>query len=200
MATGSGRRPPARRAPAAPARAGGSGGGQAIPFGQPPGPRQAGRPPRRLYGGPSSPVRVAGARPVIVDPQQSAGRAVKGAPRVLMAEFLACLVIVAAKPFEKTGDSARISEGSIGQFAAVMILFFILALVGGTSDKSQKIANLFGALVTLGLLLKNTASIKSVTASITAGAKPKAPAAATGADTAPQGGGPIQGGTAPVSG
>jgi len=153
---------------------------------------------RRVYG--SGPVQVAGPRPVVVNPQQSAGRAVKGAPRVLMAEFLACPVIVAAKPFEKTGDSARISEGSIGQFAAVMILFFILALVGGTSDKSQKIANLFGALVTLGLLLKNTASIKSVTASITAGAKPAAPAAATGADTAPQGGGPIQGGTAPVSG
>jgi hypothetical protein len=125
-------------------------------------------------------VQVAGPRPVVVDPQQSATRAVKGAPRVLMAEFLACLVIVAAKPFEKTGDNAKISEGSIGQFAAVMILFFILALFGGVSGKTQKIANLFGGLVTLGLLFKNTATLKHVSGSITASTKAPATPAATG--------------------
>jgi prepilin signal peptidase PulO-like enzyme (type II secretory pathway) len=135
---------------------------------------------------------------VVIEPQ----KAVAGAPRVLIAEFLLCIVIVAAKPFEKTGEDAKISEGTIGQFAAIMVLFFILALFGGVSAKTQKAANLFGALVTLGLLFKNTETIATV-ASAVAGASKTPAAPGPGGGTAapvPVPGGNIQpAGTAPAA-
>jgi len=120
---------------------------------------------------------VARAEPVVIEPQKQ----LAGAPRVLIAEFLACVVIIAAKPFERTGEDAKFSEGTIGQFAAVMILFFVLALFGGASARTQRVANLFGALVTIGILFKNTESLAAVAKAVQGSAKtPAKPAAEPG--------------------
>lgn len=149
--------------------------------------------------GTRSPVQVARPQPVVVEPQ----KAVAGAPRVLIAEFLVCIVMVAAKPFEKTGEGAKMSDGTIGQFAAIMVLFFILALFGGISPRTQKAANLLGALVTLGLIFKNTETIAHVASAVSGSVKSAQAAGGPGAGTAPPvavPGGNIQpAGTAPAS-
>jgi hypothetical protein len=160
---------PARRAqaPAAPyqprhAR------GRAIPLGQPPRARGRHRAPPAYQ--PRQPGNLT--RGIRQTGGQAAGQVQKtwtGAPRVMIAEFLFCVVLVAAKPFEKVHADAKFSEGTIGQFAAVMILFFVLALFGGISGRTQKIANLFGALVCLGLLFKNTDTLAGVTNAIAGG-------------------------------
>jgi hypothetical protein len=128
-------------------------------------------------------VQVARPEPVVIQPQETARNALKGTPRVLIAEFLICLVLIAAKPFEKAGEDAKLSEGTLGQFAAVMILFFFLALFGGISDRTQKAANLFGGLVTLGILFKNTESLAAVANAVNAGVKtPSTPAKNAGGE------------------
>lgn len=131
--------------------------------------------------GTRSPVQVARPQPVVIEPE----KAVAGAPRVLIAEFLVCIVVVAAKPFEKTGEGAKMSDGTIGQFAAIMVLFFILALFGGISPRTQKAANLFGALVTLGLIFKNTETLAHVAGAVSGSVKNPAGAGGPGGGTAP---------------
>jgi hypothetical protein len=128
-----------------------------------------------------SPVQVRRPEPVIIEP----GKALAGAPRVLIAEFLVCIVVVAAKPFEKAGEDAKLSEGTLGQFAAIMTFFFILALFGGVSARTQKIANLFGALVTLGLIFKNTESIAAVATALQGSVKTPAKPAGNQAQPGP---------------
>jgi hypothetical protein len=140
-------------------------------------------------------IQVARPEPVVLEPQ----KAVAGAPRVLIAEFLVCIVMVAAKPFEKTGEGAKMSDGTIGQFAAIMVLFFLLALFGGVSARTQKAANLFGALVTLGLIFKNTETIAAVASAVSGSVKN--PAGAAGAAGGQPGGIlPTPTGTQPILG
>lgn len=134
-----------------------------------------------------SPVQVRRPEPVVIDP----GKELAGAPRVLIAEFLLCVVVVAAKPFEKAGHDAKLSEGTLGQFAAIMIFFFMLALFGGVSARTQKIANLFGALVTLGLIFKNTESIAAVATALQGSVKKPAKPGPGGGTAAPV---PVPGG------
>jgi len=140
-----------------------------------------------------SPVQVARPQPVVVEPLKP----LQGAPRVLIAEFLACLALIAAKPFEKVHSDAKFTEGTIGQLAAIMILFFLLALFGGVSPRTQKVANLFGGLVTLGLLFKNTEVLASVTNAIAGNVKGKAPAGETAPETQPGGIAPTPSGAFP---
>jgi len=78
-----------------------------------------------------------------------------------------------------------------------MILFFLLALFGGVSPRTQKVANLFGGLVTLGLLFKNTEVLASVTNAIAGNVKGKAPAGETAPETQPGGIAPTPSGAFP---
>ena len=149
---------------------------------------------RQPYGASvGSPVQVRRAEPVILEPQKQ----LTGAPRVLIAEFLACLALVAAKPFEKVHSDAKFTEGTLGQLAAIMILFFVLALFAGVSPRTQKVANLFGALVTLGLFFKNTEVLGSVTNAIASNVKKKAPAGETAPGSQPGGIAPTPSGAFP---
>jgi hypothetical protein len=154
--------PPARRGSRAPRRRGGGRHASPGPLTRGASQRNAAA-ARQPYGAARrSPVQVRRAEPVIIEPQKK----LAGAPRVLIAEFLLCVVVVAAKPFEKSGADAKASEGTIGQFAAIMVLFFVLALFGGVSDRTQKAANLFGALITLGIIFKNTESLAAVASAL----------------------------------
>lgn len=161
--------PPGRHARPSRSRAGG-GGAHAAPAPVTSGAAQRNQAASRQVGsGYGSPVVIERPEPVVVNPQ----KAVAGAPRVLMIEFLACIVLVAAKPFEKVGKDSKFSEGTLGQFAAIMLVFFTLALVGGISPRAQKAVNLFGALVTVGLFFKNTSALATIAKSVNASSKGK---------------------------
>ena len=93
------------------------------------------------------------------DPRQIA-REPKAWQRFILAEFLACLVMIAASMIliPATGQGQG-SEGAgagrsyareLVQLTAVCLLFFILALAGGGA-RTGKVAAAFGGLVTLGV-------------------------------------------------
>lgn len=74
--------------------------------------------------------------------------------RVLVAEFLVCITILALSPLgtKHSGDSpvAWMKRG-----AAICALFFILALVSSGGPKAAKVSAGFGGIVTLALLLSS---------------------------------------------
>jgi hypothetical protein len=107
--------------------------------------------------------------------------------RIILAEFVTCVVLISAVPFltpRKAGAPAGSEAVSLAaplvRLTAVCILFFVLALMG-SGQKSGKAAAAFGGLVTLGTLLNATDTITTLAAAFTA--KPAAAAAAPAAPT-----------------
>jgi len=89
--------------------------------------------------------------------------------RVVIAEFIVCVLLVGASPFltprmdksksaaeEATAALSSVSlAGPLVRLTALCIVFFSLALLS-TGEKTGKIAAALGALVTLGVLLNAT--------------------------------------------
>jgi hypothetical protein len=78
--------------------------------------------------------------------------------RFILAEFLACLMMVVASIIlvpaqtasEGAGDSTRSFAKELVQLTAICIVFFVLALMA-SGAKTGKVAAAFGGLVTLGV-------------------------------------------------
>jgi hypothetical protein len=114
-----------------------------------------------------------------------AQRQFRSTSRVLVVEFIACLVVVALKPTEPSPEqqatgAAGAFESTVPQLVGVMIVFMLLAALGAAGPNQQRVANLFGGLITMVLLFKNhgsvVASITPVVASKTQPGVPNAPA------------------------
>lgn len=103
--------------------------------------------------------------------QREAGRQWRAVPRLLVVEWLASLAIIAVKPFEPA-EPGKATEATIPQLMGVSVVFFLLAAGASISPRASKVANLFGGLVTLVLLLHNHGS---VTGAVTTLAKYQAP-------------------------
>lgn len=75
-----------------------------------------------------------------------------GGNKVLVAEFIACMVLVGLGPIvgTTTDGASWLKKG-----AAVTGLFFVLSLVASGGPRSSKIAAAFGGLCTLALLINS---------------------------------------------
>lgn len=107
--------------------------------------------------------------------------------RILLAEFMACVVLVGVAPFltpRKKDQSPQDAAASMSltqpmaRLTAVCVVFFILSLLS-TGQKSGKITAAFGALVTMGTLINATDAIKGLNLVFSS-----SPTAQTLADTA----------------
>lgn len=115
--------------------------------------------------------------------------------RWVIAEFLVCVVLVAAHPFLKPGGSVgKGKDGTVTTLAAplvrltaISIIYFLLALLAN-SERAGKIAAAFGALVVLGVAF-NSLPEMNVAGAMFGGKTTKAAAAAAeeaaAGDTAP---------------
>jgi hypothetical protein len=108
-------------------------------------------------------------------------RQFRATSRVLVVEFLACLVIIAVKPTEpapaaQATGAAGAFESTIPQVVAIMIVFMLLAGLGAAGPNPQRVANLFGGLITVVLLFKNHGAISaSITPIVGAKSQPGVP-------------------------
>jgi hypothetical protein len=82
--------------------------------------------------------------------------------RIILAEFLACVILIGAAPVLGTAGSKNTSKpqtpsyaGVMARLTAVCVVFFVLALMGA-GQKTGKVAAAFGALVLLGTALNAT--------------------------------------------
>lgn len=80
--------------------------------------------------------------------------------KIILAEFLVCLVIAGLRPFAKD-DPKSATEGTFIQFSAIAALFFTLSLMT-SGKKSGNVAAAFGGLVTLGVLFRNQAAFSEL--------------------------------------
>jgi len=108
--------------------------------------------------------------------------------RWIVAEFLACVAIIATAPFltprSSTEDvSAPSLAGPLQPLSAVCIVFFVLALAAG-GPRSGRIAAAFGGLVTLAALLHATDAIKGVSLIFAKNPTPTGGGGGGGRDTA----------------
>jgi hypothetical protein len=105
--------------------------------------------------------------------------------RVILAEFLACLMLVVASIIlvpaqtasEGAGDSTRSFAKELVQITAICIVFFVLALMA-SGAKTGKVASAFGGLVTLGVAW-NASGVFSALAKAIGPAKAKTAAASS---------------------
>lgn len=93
---------------------------------------------------------------------------------MLVVEWIAALVIVATKPYEPA-EPGKATEATIPQLIAVSFVFFLLAALASMSPKAQRIANLFGGLVDLALLLRNHGSVIGTITTVAKYQAPQAP-------------------------
>lgn len=102
-----------------------------------------------------------------LSPQQNLGRLLPAGggaffgQKVIVAEFVACMVLIAITPLvTATVDTvAWLKRG-----AACSGLFLVLALVGTGGPRASRIAAAFGGLVTLGLLITDRAVFGQIVA------------------------------------
>ncbi len=103
--------------------------------------------------------------------------------RIILAEFVACVVIVGATPFmtprakdqspEQAAKALALSA-PMTRLTAVCVVFFVLALLAGGA-RTGKIAAAFGGLVTVGALVNATDMLKGLSAVFTSGASTQSP-------------------------
>lgn len=84
-----------------------------------------------------------------------------GGNRVLVAEFIACMVLVGVQPILGTTTDAA---GWLKKGAAVTGLFLVLSLVASGGPRASKISAAFGGLVTLALLINSRDVLNGVIA------------------------------------
>lgn len=135
-------------------------------------------------------------RPAFLRDAPQVPKVFRSTSRVLIAEFLICLVLIALKPSEPApgpaGEpapgAAGAMESTIPQLIAIMVVFMLLAALGAAGPNQQRVANLFGGAITVTLLFKNHAQVVSSVTVVT-GSKVTpynaAPAAETAADATP---------------
>lgn len=119
--------------------------------------------------------------------------------RLVLAEFVSCIVIVGASPIltprnpNRTDPQPVSLAGPLVRLTAVCVLFFVLALMA-TGPKAGKVAAAFGLLVVLGALLNATDEISILgKALMVSGGQPEE-AEGGGGGLAEGGGGPVLGG------
>lgn len=77
-----------------------------------------------------------------------------GAKRLLVAEFIVCIVILALSPITKTEDVSRKAAAAwMKKGSAMCGLFLILGMVSGAGPKAAKAAAGMGGIITLALLI-----------------------------------------------
>lgn len=78
------------------------------------------------------------------------GRRAVGGQKLLIMEFVVCMVIVSMHPLVEPEEGAGpfMKRGT-----AISLLFFILGLIGAVGPKASKVSGGIGALVTVGLLI-----------------------------------------------
>jgi hypothetical protein len=95
---------------------------------------------------------------------QGLGRQTRTYHRIVLAEFMVCVVLVGMSPVltpRKSGTQADETAaafslaGPVVRLTAVSVVFFVLALMA-TGPRAGKVAAAFGALVVLGVLLNAT--------------------------------------------
>ena len=132
------------------------------------------RPPRQPRQGPSGPPgprgprggsqRQSSARQVRQGVSQAAGRAKSDATSyqsVILAEFVAAVLLVAATPFAKK-DAPGISPyvaSDVMQLVAITVAYLILALLSGMNRGTGRFAAWFGALLLLTVGLGEAARL-----------------------------------------
>jgi hypothetical protein len=110
----------------------------------------------------------------------SAAAPAKTYHRIILAEFVTCVVLISAVPVlsprkaSAAGDALSLAAPLV-RLTAVCVVFFVLALMGA-GQKSGRAAAAFGGLVTLGTLLNATDTVTALAAAFTA--RPAAAAAA----------------------
>lgn len=84
-----------------------------------------------------------------------------GGSKVLVAEFIACMVLVGVQPIlgQTTEAAAWLKKG-----AAITGLFLVLSLVASGGPRASKISAAFGGLVTLALLINSRDVLNGVIA------------------------------------
>lgn len=117
--------------------------------------------------------------------RRGAGKAARAwggnARRLLVAEFLLCVVIVAFSPL---GEKHR-EEGAsawMKRMSAVMGVFFVLGLISTAGRGASRVSAAFGGLVTLGLLVSSRSVFVTLAKKFNAG---DGPDSGTGDDTMP---------------
>lgn len=101
--------------------------------------------------------------------QQIAAKPFRATSRVLVVEWLVCLIVIGTKPYDKAAQQGQpASEGTIPQLLSVSIAFALLAAFGAAGVRQQRISNLFGGLMLAALIVKNHSNILSATASLVA--------------------------------
>lgn len=78
--------------------------------------------------------------------------------KLVLAEFVACMVILALSPLSSGGTNDLTKKGSVDMMlkaTALSFIFFILALVAAGGQTASKIAATFGGVITLGYLVSN---------------------------------------------
>lgn len=77
-----------------------------------------------------------------------------GGNRVLVAEFIACMIVVGLGPLLNQTDSAA---AWLKKGAAVTGVFAVLSLIASGGARASRICAAFGGLITLGLLINDRA-------------------------------------------
>lgn len=198
---------PARSARARPARAGS--GPRYRPRHAAPPPAQSARPARKTAPGPQAPGDQPAGRKPAPDDKDRAGEVLSRSGayhRVVIAEFVATIVIIGMSPFlvprtdssaspeseAKAAVRAMTLSAPLVRLTAACIVFFVLALLS-TGRKTGKIAAAFGALVTLGALI-NATDMWTAVGQVFAGAQARktvTPDTGLGAATAAAAGGAV---------
>jgi hypothetical protein len=117
--------------------------------------------------------------------------------RVILAEFAACVVLIAAAPVltprtrqsggQEIADATASLAGPLVRLTAVCILFFVLALMA-SGPRSGKAAAAFGGLVVLGALLNATDMLTALAKAFTGAATGSSASSSGGILPTPAGG------------
>ena len=99
----------------------------------------------------ASPARKSGGRSTWRAPRVSGG---SGSQKLLIAEFVICLILLALSPLTKPDVGAKdwMKKGT-----GIALVFIILGFGGSVGPKSQRAMAQFGALVTVALLINQRA-------------------------------------------
>ena len=111
-------------------------------------------PSRRRAGGAASPARSRN-RPQIISGRGSNYKA------VILGELLLAVIVVTITPLSRKnkGQVSPFGGQDLIQFAALLAVYLILAIIAGTNDKAARLAAWFGGLILLSIGLAETSAL-----------------------------------------
>lgn len=91
-----------------------------------------------------------------------------GYQKMLVAEFLVCIVLTALSPIADTSNAKDFMKRG----SAVFAVFLILGVVSGFGEKPGKVAAALGGLITLGLVVDRSSVFSKLVTTLGSGAEP----------------------------